>query len=301
MASALFDRPQLARRRARALAHPKPGADFLIELAASDLADRLAAVARRFPRALVYGDPTDRLRAAIAAGGQVDAIFEADVLAATPGRTRLLVDEAALPFDDGSFDLVVSCLSLQWIDDLPAALAGLRRILKPDGLLLATLVGGDSLVELRRSLIAAESELFGGAGPRVMPMVEIRDLGTLMQQAGFALPVVDQDRLTLRYDSALALMGDLAAMGATNALAERRRTMTPRGLFMRAAEIYARDFADADGRIRATMTLLSVSGWAPGPGQPKPARPGSATVRLADALRAIETEADDAESRDENR
>lgn len=283
-APALFDRRQLARRRARALAAIKPGADFLLEIAAGDLADRLVAVCRRFARALVLGDPTPRLAAALAATGRIDDIIEADVLAAAPGSRRPLVDEETLPFADGAFDLVVSCLSLQWVNDLPGALAQFRRVLRPDGLLLAVLAGGDTLAELRRSLIAAESALAGGASPRVAPMVEVRSLGSLLQRAGFALPVVDQDRLTLRYADPFALMAELAAMGATNCLAERRRAFTPRGLLLKAGEIYRGDHADPDGRIRATVTLISASGWAPDPSQPRPARPGSARMRLADAL-----------------
>jgi SAM-dependent methyltransferase len=280
----LIDRQQLARRRARALAAARPGADFLLDVVADDLIDRLAVVPRRFARALVIGDPTSRLDRALVASGQVDSVVAADLLVPGPIAGRPVIDDEALPFSAESFDLVISCLTLQWANDLPGALVQIRRTLRPDGLFLAVLVGGDSFTELRQSLIAAESDIAGGASPRVLPMAEVRDLGALLQRAGFAMPVADQDRMVLRYGDFFGLAADLAAMGATNCLTARRRTPTAKGLLIRAAEIYGRDHADADGRVRASLTLLSLSGWAPAPGQPKPLRPGSAQMSLAEAL-----------------
>jgi len=196
----------------------------------------------------------------------------------------IVADEEALPFADGTFDLVVSALALQLVNDLPGTLVQIRRALKPDGLFLAALLGGETLDELRQSFAAAESEVEGGVSPRVAPFADLRGLGALLQRAGFALPVADADRLVVRYDSAFALMHDLRRMGATNALIDRRRTPLRRATLMRMAEIYAQRFADADGRLRATFEIVWLSGWAPHPGQQQPLKPGTAKARLADAL-----------------
>ena len=198
---------------------------------------------------------------------------------------RVVADEEALPFADGSLDLIVSALALQFVNDLPGTLIQVRRALKPDGLLLAALLGGDTLTELREAFAAAESEVEGGLSPRVAPFADVRELGGLLQRAGFALPVVDSDRLTVRYDSVVALMHDLRRMGATNVLSERRRTPLRRATLRRLAEIYAERFADADGRLRATFEIVWLSGWAPHESQQKPLKPGSAAhgwpMRLA--------------------
>ena len=200
----------------------------------------------------------------------------------------MAADEEALPFADGSLDLVVSGLALQFVNDLPGTLIQIRRALKPDGLLLAALIGGDSLTELRQAFAAAESEIEGGVSPRVAPLADVRELGGLLQRAGFALPVVDSDRLTVRYDSVFALMRDLRRMGATNVLSERRRSPLKRATLRRMTDIYAERFADPDGRLRATFEVAWLSGWAPHDSQQKPLKPGSAAQRLADALGAQE-------------
>jgi SAM-dependent methyltransferase len=175
-------------------------------------------------------------------------------------------------------------LALQFVNDLPGTLIQIRRALKPDGLLLAALIGGDSLIELREAFGEAESEVEGGASPRVAPFADVRELGGLLQRAGFALPVVDSDRLTVRYSTVLALMHDLRRMGATNMLRERRRTPLRRATLQRMTEIYARRFTDPDGRLRASFEIVWLSGWAPHESQQKPLKPGSAAQRLADAL-----------------
>jgi SAM-dependent methyltransferase len=193
-----------------------------------------------------------------------------------------------LPFKDASLDLVVSVLALQFVNDLPGTLAQVRRALKPDGLFLAALAGGETLTELRQSFAAAEAEVEGGVSPHVAPFVELRDAGGLLQRAGFALPVTDLDRLTVRYDSVFALMADLRRMGATNVLTQRRRMPLRRTTLLRMAEIYAEQFADPDGRVRATFEIIWLSGWAPHTSQQQPLRPGSAATRLADALRTRE-------------
>jgi len=279
----IFDRELLRRRRRRALALEP--ARFLLERAALDLADRLGAVLRHFPLALDLGTPGDEVRAALAGLDSIGAMVAAH--ASGEGlREPLLVaaDEEALPFADGAFDLVVSALALQFVNDLPGTLIQIKRALRPDGLFLAVLLGGETLTELRQSFAAAESEIEGGLSPRVAPFADLRDLGALLQRAGFALPVTDSDRITVRYDSAFALMHDLRRMGATNPLTDRRRTPLKRATLMRMAEIYAQRFADADGRVRATFELMWLSGWAPHPSQQRPLRPGSAQTRLAEAL-----------------
>jgi len=197
---------------------------------------------------------------------------------------RLAADEEALPFANETFDLAVSALSLQWVNDLPGTLAQIRRALKPDGLFLAALIGGETLGELRESLAVAESEIAGGASPRVSPFVDVRTLGSLLQRADFALPVTDVERMTVRYPTVRALMRDLRRMAAANALAERSRKPLKRAVLARAEEIYAERFADPDGRLRATFDVMWLSAWAPHDSQQKPLKPGSAKMRLADAL-----------------
>jgi len=281
----IFDRALVRARRRRAFAAGP--ATFLLDRVALDLADRLATVLRRFELALDLGTPGEVVRAALARAGSVGTIIAAgaapDLAAARRGRS-VVADEEALPFAEGAFDLVVSALALQFVNDLPGVLVQIRRALKPDGLFLAALLGGATLTELRQSFAAAESEIEGGVSPRVAPFADLRDLGALMQRAGFALPVADADRLTVRYDSAFALMRDLRRMGATNALVDRRRAPLRRATLMRMAEIYAERFADADRRARATFEIVWLSGWAPHPSQQQPLKPGMAKTRLADAL-----------------
>jgi SAM-dependent methyltransferase len=205
----------------------------------------------------------------------------------------VVADEEALPFGDGALDLVVSGLALQFVNDLPGTLIQVRRALRPDGLLLAALAGGDTLTELRQAFAAAEAEIEEGISPRIAPFTDVRELGALLQRAGFALPVTDVDRVTVRYASPLALMHDLRRMGATNALIERSRRPLKRATLRRMIEIYAERFADRDGRIRATFEIVWLSGWAPHPSQQKPLAPGSARQRLADALGTTEISAGD--------
>ena len=198
-----------------------------------------------------------------------------------------------LPLAEARIDLVLSALSLQFVDDLPGALVQIRRALRPDGLFLGALIGGSSLAELRQAFGEAEIDVEGGLSPRVSPFVDVRDLGGLLQRAGFALPVTDSDVVTVRYDDVFGLMRDLRAMGATNVLAERRRKPTRRATMARLAEIYRERFSDPDGRVRATFEILWATGWAPDPSQQQPLRPGSAKTRLADALGVREIGAGD--------
>ncbi|MDQ0396338.1 methyltransferase domain-containing protein [Labrys monachus] len=265
----LFDAGALALHRRRAACAP---ADFLLRHVAADMADRLAAVLRPFGEAAEIGALSPVLADAIAPG--------------FPGTYRPLGDLAdeVLPLAPGSIDLALSALSLQFVNDLPGMLSQIRRALKPDGLLLAALAGGATLTELREAFGQAELDVEGGVSPRVAPFADVRDMGGLLQRAGFALPVADSDVLTVRYDDAFALMADLRAMGATNAMAQRRKTFTRRATLLRMAEIYRERFSDPDGRIRATFEIVWISGWAPHDSQQKPLKPGSAKARLADAL-----------------
>src|ERR1051325_9639914 len=277
----VFDRMLLRarRRRARALGP----VTFLLDRVPSDLAERVDAVLREFPLAVDLGTPADALRRALADKTSIGALVAADTRRPAQGLA-VVADEEMLPFRDSSLDLVVSALALQFVNDLPGTLIQMRRALKPDGLLIAALLGGETLTEQRQAFSAAEAEVEGGASPHVAPFADVRELGALLQRAGFALPVTDVDRLTVRYASPFALMADLRRMGATNALAERRRTPLRRATLARMAELYAARFADPDGRIRATFEIVWLSGWAPHESQQKPLRPGSAQTRLADAL-----------------
>ena len=280
----VFDPKALAARRRRALAlGPET---FLLDRAAEDLADRLGAVKRHFARAADLGTPTAAVRAALAGSpmiGQLHAFGPAE-----RGDVDAVIDAEALPFAPASLDLVVSALALQSVNDLPGVLAQIRRALRPDGLLLAGFFGAGTLTELREAFTIAESDTLGGISPRVAPFAELRDIGGLLQRAGFALPVTDVDRITVRYGDPLSLMADLRRMGAANPLTDRRRTPLLRKTLTRLFEVYAERFTDPDGRLRATFEIAWVSGWAPHESQQKPLRPGSAKTRLADALRVPE-------------
>ena len=284
---AIFDRRLLRARQSRARALGP--ATFLLDRVAEEMGERLSVVLRQFERAVDLGTPNDALRRVLAAGGKITTLVAASLSVTADGSSlAVAADEEALPFADASLDLVVSALALQFVNDLPGTLIQIKRALKADGLLLAAMIGGDSLSELREAFAEAESEIEGGISPRVSSFADIRDLGALLQRAGFALPVIDSDRVTVRYDNPLALMHDLRAMGATNILTERRRTPLKRATLQKMLEIYARRFADADGRLRATFEIVWLTGWAPHENQQKPLKPGSASRWLADALGARE-------------
>jgi SAM-dependent methyltransferase len=283
----IFDRSVWRRRRQRAAGLPP--ASFLLERVAGELADRLTVVLRRFDLAVDLGTPGDAVRHVLAQTGSVGTIIGADVFARE--RPFVIADEEALPLREGTIDLIVSALALQFVNDLPGVLMQIRRSLKPDGLFVAALIGGDTLTELRQSFAAAESEIEGGASPRVAPFIDLRDAGGLLQRAGFALPVTDVDRVTVRYGSVFDLMHDLRRMGASNPLVARRRTPLRRATLTRMTELYVERFADPDGRLRATFDIVWLSGWAPHPSQQQPLRPGSAKARLAEALGAREISA----------
>ncbi len=289
----LFDRAIALARLERALRaySPDAGVDFLLRRAAAELGDRLLLVKREFAVAVDLGTPGPHGADILTNDRRIGFVVRSSPTFAGIGEgpyARLVADEERSPLAEASCDLVVSLLALHGVNDLPGALIQIRRALRPDGLFLCCLAGGESLNELRQSLTAAESELLSGASPRVAPFADVRALGALLQRAGFALPVVDLDRAVARYDDIFALMRDLRAMGATNALVVRSRKPLRRDVLFRAAEIYAERFADPDGRLRATFDLVWLSGWAPHESQQKPLKPGSAKIRLEDVLRGQE-------------
>jgi SAM-dependent methyltransferase len=297
----IFDRRVLRRHRDRAAADLAQH-DFLFREVAERLLDRLEDVRRRFPLALDLGCHHGVVAELLGGRGGIETLVQADLspamarLAAARGGPALtapavVADEEALPFAEGSLDLVLSVLSLHWVNDLPGTLLQAVRALKPDGLFLAAMIGGESLTELREALLRAELEVEGGVSPRISPLADVRDLGALLQRAGFALPVVDVDSLTVTYPSALALMRDLRGMGETGTDRNRRRSLTRRETLLRAAALYEEAHADAAGRIPARFDVLYLTGWAPHASQPQALRPGSARARLAEALDSRERSA----------
>ncbi len=281
-ATVIFDTALARRRLARAAAGIP--ADFLLARAAADIVERLETVKRTFALAADLGSPTDGLATHLARMLPRTRIVRIAPLAqSNPAFDAVRGDAETVPLS-GSLDLAVSALALHNANDLPGALVQIRRALKPDGLFLGSLVGGRTLHELRSVLTQADVETHGGASPRVAPFADVRDMGGLLQRAGFALPVADSEVVTVRYDTLFALMADLRAMGAANSLVDRTRRFARRAFFSRAATLYAERFGDADGRIRATFEIVSLSGWAPHESQQKPARRGSATISLAAAL-----------------
>ena len=282
----IFDRDLLLLRRERH-AEEAPAHDFLLERVGEDFAERLSLIKRQFPLAANIGAHHGLLSRRLVGIGGIERVIDVDRSLRLLRRCngwRVQADEEALPFAAGSLDLVVSGLALHLVNDLPGALVQIRRTLRHDGLLLAALLGGETLKELRQAWLAAESEVTGGASPRVAPFADVRDLGALAQRAGFALPVVDSESVTVTYATPLALMQELRSMGASNMLVARNRRPVARRLLMRAAEIYSERFAIAGSRVPATFEILTLTTWAPDESQQKPLRPGSARTRLADAL-----------------
>lgn len=282
----IFD-SSLARTRRDRAASGASSVAFLLDRVADDFLERLAVTQRTFATVAslgaYHGLIGDRLRAHLGIETVIQCEASGPMLQQASGL-RVQASEEALPFRDASLDLVVSGLSLQFANDLPGALIQIRRALRPDGLFLGALLGGETLTELRQSLLAAEEEEEGGASPRVAPFADVRDLGSLLQRAGFALPVSDAETVTVTYRDPLALMRELRAMGATNTLRTRRRTLLRRSTLARACAIYIERFGRPDGRVPATFETLTMTGWAPHESQPKPLKPGSATVSLADIL-----------------
>lgn len=287
----IFDRRALTLHRNRVAAQARAH-DFLLVRAAEDIAERLGIVKRTFPRVLVAGahhGVLGRMAATLPGVSEVVSLDMAPAMLTQCDAPAVVADEEALPFAEGSFDLALSAHALHLVNDLPGALIQLRQALKPDGLMIATFPGGTTLKELRQAWLQAESELLGGASPRVIPFADVRDCGSLLQRAGFALPVADSETITVTYANPLALMAEIKAMGQSNMLAERSRKPVTRALLMRVCEIYQQRFGLPGGRVPATFEILTLTGWVPHESQPKPLRPGSATHRLTDALGVKET------------
>lgn len=263
----IFDRKRVRQHRTRALAN-FGGHDFLLKEMSERLADRLGDIQRRFARVLVIGDSLLEPPGAWVVRSGADAVF----------------DEEYLPFAPDSFDCVIAGTSLHWVNDLVGTLIQIHRLLKPDGLLLAMLPGGETLKELRQSLERAEIDTKGGVSPRVSPFVDVRDAGNLLARAGFALPVADSDMLTVEYEHPLKLMEDLRGMGQGNALMQSRKHFTSRGLLMKAAENYRRDFSNEAGRVAASFEFVTLTGWKPHASQQQPLKRGSGKIHLAEAL-----------------
>ncbi len=284
-----FDRAQLRQRRDRAAAG-FAAHSFLLDEVSVRLAERLDDIKRSFPLAVDLGCHDGRLATHLSDRNNIERLVQSDIssamVRAAKGRYRIVADEEWLPFAAERLDLVISVLSLHWVNDLPGALIQIRRALRPDGLFLAAILGGDSLTELRQSLAQAESEVEGGISPRIAPFAEIRDLGALLQRAGFALPVVDSDTITVTYPDALALMRDLRGMGESNILRARHNHFTQRATLLGAAERYREMFGDEQGRIPATFQILYLAGWSPHESQQQALKPGSGEINLADALNA---------------
>lgn len=285
----IFDRKLVRKRRDRAAPH-FVNHDFLVREVAEHVADRLLDVTRTFPVALDLGCHTGEIADTLKGRGGVETLIQCDLSpsmagrAARNGNPTIAADEEWLPFADHSFDLVVSALSLHWVNDLPGALLQIRRVLKPDGLFIGAMLGGETLRELRQALSDAEIAEEGGLSPRVSPFADIRDLGRLLQRAGFALPVTDSDVITAKYQDPMRLMADLRGMGETNSVAEQRKGLTRRATMLHAMARYQDLFTAPDGRMPATFHVLTMTGWAPHPSQQQPMKPGSATQSLADAL-----------------
>ena len=283
----VFDTAQIERNRLRALMQGDPRARFLLQLAAEEFSERLSLVERHFEKAAeLFGGTGDVASAACATGkiGSLIRVETSNDLLRASGNSVVSHYES-VPLEPASVNLALSPLSLHLVNDLPGYLIQIRRALLPDGLFLAAIPGSGTLQELRDVLLTAEVELTGGASPRIIPFADVRDVGALLQRAGFALPVTDVETYTVRYDSIFPLMQDLRAMGMSNPLSDRSRTPIRKSVLLRAAELYHERYSDPDGRIRATFNIIYASGWAPHENQQKPLKPGSAKMRLADALK----------------
>jgi SAM-dependent methyltransferase len=291
----VFDRALVRRRRERAVLGGDLN-DFLFAEVAGRLADRLSDVKRRFAVAVDLGSRGGHMARATMVTGRVDRLYAADPSSALAGRlpvSAIAADEEALPFANESLDLMVSSLALHWVNDLPGTLVQIRRALRPDGLFLAAMFGGETLWELRQILMEAELAVGGGVSARVSPMADLRDAAGLLQRAGFALPVADRDPITVSYSDASALMRELGGMGESNAIRLRAPGPLRRDVLAEAVRLYQKRYAFAGGRVRASFEILYISGWAPSATQQQPLRPGQAKTRLADALGVTERPAGD--------
>ena len=286
----LFDQSLITANRRRAVKAGDPRSAFLMDLVADEMADRLSVAERTFDKGVELFGVTGATARACLSTGKVKSMTRVELEGTTSADADVtLAALEHLPLEPKSVNLVISPLNLHLTNDTPGVLVQIARALVADGLFLAAIPGSGTLQELRDVLLSAEAELTGGASPRIIPFADVRDVGGLLQRAGFALPVVDMENYTVRYDTIFDLMKDLRAMGMANPLAGRSRRPASRALFLRAAELYAERYSDPDGRIRATFSILFASAWSPHESQQKPLKPGSAKVRLADALKAAQS------------
>lgn len=287
---ALFDRNILKLKRKRIAADKLDKTRFLLDWAGRQILDRFTDIKRDFPIAVNLGarsgfEFNDKLQAS----GQVQHLITTDLISELLPQSAVITDEEVLPFANQSLDLIVSNLNLHSTNDLPGVLVQSRRALKPDGLFIASMLGGETLYELRQILTQVEMELTGQVTPRILPFADKPEMGGLLQRTGFSLPVIDSDIVTVTYDNMFALLHDLRGMGESNIIAERSKNFTRRSVFLEAAKRYHEQFAESDGRIHASFEVIFLIGWAPHESQQKPLKPGSAQNRLADALQTKET------------
>ena len=282
----IFDQQQVEANRLRALKRAEPKADFLLDIAAQELAERLSAVERKFEKAVELHGFTGLAARYAMQTGKIESLIRVETHEAFAPLTGDFVVSGleTVPLEPQSVNLILSPLAAHLTNDTPGLFIQIRRALKPDGLFMAAIPGAGTLQEMRDVFLVAESEIFGGASPRIIPFADVRDVGSLLQRAGFALPVIDMENYVVRYDSLFDLMRDLRTMGMSNPLVARSKKPLNRGFFVRAAELYAERYSEPDGRIRATFSMIYVSGWAPHDSQQKPLKPGSAKARLIDAL-----------------
>lgn len=290
----VFDRMTVRRRRDRAAATAEDY-DFLFSAGAAFLADRLRDIKRDFPTVLELGCRTGTTARAIRGLNGIETIIGTDLSPAMAQRADgngpdcvVAADEELLPFAPSSFDMVISNLSMHWINDLPGAMIQAQQALKPDGVFLSAFLGGETLHELRRCMMDAEIGITGGVSPRVSPMADLPDAAGLLQRAGFALPVVDSETLHVSYENVFGLMRDLRGMGESNTIINRSRIPLRRDVLMETARLYAERFSDDEGRITATFQIIFMIGWRPHESQQQPLRPGSAKNRLAEVLGTTE-------------
>ena len=279
----IVDKSALLRNRERARRIAKTDADFLVRYAADDLALRLSTITKPLKKIADLNNAGSAVFDTLQKTGPDTEVIQTKSSAFATSNSIVCEDDI-VPFSNSSFDLIVSALNLQFVDDLPGTLIQIRRTLRPDGLFLGMVMGGSTLHELRQSFLAAEAELTGGASARVLPFIDVKDAGHLLQRAGFALPVTDTEHLTVRYAHPLDLMHDLRAMGAANCIHSRPKNFIRREVLNKAIEHYVQHYSDTDGRIRATFEIISLSGWAPHESQQKPLKPGSAQISLKDVL-----------------
>ena len=273
----IFDRKKIRVQRNRALKKITDH-NFLVQWASDQLLSRLSIIKKEFPVCLQVGT-----RASLDSS-KIKGLKHLVTVDNTMTGNSVIADEELLPFAPKSFDLILSALNLHTTNDLPGTLLQLKQSLKPDGLFLSAILGGETLHELRSIFTQAEMDISGGISPRVAPFADMPQMGALMQRAGFNLPVVDSEIVTVTYDNLFKLILDLRLMGEGNALTQRSKSFNNRELLMRAAELYKKQYSEADGKIVATFEIIFLIGWAPHESQQKPLRPGSAKTRLSEAL-----------------